>query len=751
MSTNFISMPNSQFKLSDGARNANFGKLYVGKANTDPTVAANQIPVTGVATDGTSTTLTQPVNLDSRGFPVDASGKTVTLSVDSHYSLAIFDAYDKLQQSVSAVETKEVSSFAELRSLPVLRDGQSVKVLGVGYGDFVGKKGTGVDDGFTIAAGPGYYWQRIDIPFYSAKSGSSTLRSIQNKLREIPSIYDWDSDSANDDSTRFTKALNSNADNIFIPSNTEIGTLKIANINVTRNIHFWGTAIAGYRQVGASLVILDGADYGFNFSGSGNGTTGNGSRLIGGGMTGISLLGQTTANKSDFIRVSHASSLEFSNVSLRQSAGAGFVLQDFMESRIVNCYFNSVGGETKNVIHLGDYMDSAPWNVNNLHIEGCTFGSCGGYLIYASENANADLIWISSNKFEWDSDSLNPNTTDKSVIYLGKVERVNIDNNGFVYYYPAHSRYTSILELSQNANYGVQFKGNSAWGCTNANYWKVSGGSLLAANNRSNATMTTVVTSPYSQDIEAPAIRTSTGNRPTSYAAKPFYSDFIPAHRLTGPNDSNNFVTDPDATVNGTCQQATVGQEIRRLLIPKDMMVSGRVLKVSARVKSTDTVTDGNIQIVLDGNIITNNTHSLVTNSNFLTVPANSGWTQVDWFITPTLLGSGAGSIIFKNVGTNTFLFDGVSIKYADYFDVTVPWTPGTIAANTMVNTTITSSRFSAFVTGVSGVRTDQSLGGAFSSAYFNAANNQLVIQLRTFESQAATSATSFRVRLFLK
>lgn len=746
MSANFISMPNNQFRLTDNGRVANTGKLYIGKANTDPTVIANQITVTGFAIDGTNSILTQPINLDNHGFPLDGSGNTVTLSVDSHYSLAIFDAYNKLQQSVSAVETKEVSSFLALRTLPVLRDGQSVKVLGAGYGDFVGKKGAGVDDGFTIAAGNGFYWQRIDIPFYSAKSGSSTARSIQSKLREIPSIYDWDSDSANDDSTRFTKALSSNADNIFIPSNTEIGALKIANIDVTRNVHFWGTAIAGYRQVGASLVILDGADYGFNFSGASNS-----SRLIGGGMTGISLLGQSTANKSDFVRVLHASSLEFSNVSLRQSAGSGFVLQDFMESRIVNCYFNSVGGETKNVIHMGDYVDSAPWNVNNLHIEGCTFGSCGGYLIYASENSNADLIWISSNKFEWDSDSLNPNTTDKSVIYLGKVERVNIDNNGFVYYYPAHSRYTSILELSQNTNYGVQFKGNSAWGCTNANYWKVSGGSLLAVNNRSNASMTTIVTSPYSQDIEPPAIRTSTGNRPTSYAPKSFYSDFIPAHRLTGPNDSNNFVPDPDATVNGTCQQAAVGQEIRRLLIPKDLMVSGRVLKVSARVKNTDTVTDGNIQLILDGNIITNNTHSLVTNSNFLVVPANEGWVQVDWYITPTLLGTGAGSIVFKNVGSNTFLFDGVSIKYAEFFDVTVPWTPGTIAANTLVNTTITSSRFSAFITGVSGVRTDQSLGGAFSSAYFNAANNQLVIQLRAFESQAASTATSFRIRLFLK
>lgn len=667
----------------------------------------------------------------------------------------------ELQNDVQAIDgfrmVGQVGSFDQLRNTPPGEEGQRILLAGysqgssVGAGQFVGHLGTGVDDGKTIAAGNGFYWTRVDEPFISTKTAATTNRTIQNKLREMPSIFDWDSDSANDDTTRFTKALSSNADNIFIPSTTEVGSLKIANVDVNRNVHFWGTGIAGYRQVGGSLVVLDGANYGFKFSGSGNGSDAGTSKLIGGGMTGISLLGETTNNTSDFIIVKHAASFEFSNVSLRRSAGAGFVLQDFMESRITDCYFNSIGGETKNVIHIGDYMDSSPWNVNNLHIERNVFGSCGGYLIFASDKSNADLIWINGNKFEWDSVSLSPNVTDKSVIYLGMVERVYVDNNGFVYYYPAHSNYSTILELGQNARYGVQFKGNSAWGCTNANYWKVSGGSLLATDNRSNAEMSTVVTSPYSQDIDPPLIRTPTGNRPPSYNAKLSYSDFVSAHDLTGANASNNFVVDSDALLNGTTQQAAAGVEIRRLLIPKDLMVSGRVLKVSARVKNTDTATDGNIQLILDGSVVNTNTHSLVTSSNFLTIPVGGGWTQVDWYITPTMIGNGAGSLIFKNTGTSVFLFDGASIKYADYFDVTIPWSPGTIAANTLVNTTITTGRFSAFVTGVSGMRTDQSLGGAFSSAYFNAASNQLVLQLKTFESQAVTTATSFKIRLFLK
>lgn len=167
MSTNFISMPNNQFRLVDNGRVANAGKLYIGKANTDPTVAANQITVTGLAIDGTNSILNQPINLDNHGFPLDQLGNVVTLSVDSHYSLAIFDAYNKVQQSVSAVEINEVESFSSLRTLPVLRAGQRVRVkahtagTSLGGGEFIGVLGTKADDGGVVASGSGFYWVRV--------------------------------------------------------------------------------------------------------------------------------------------------------------------------------------------------------------------------------------------------------------------------------------------------------------------------------------------------------------------------------------------------------------------------------------------------------------------------------------------------------------------------------------------------------------------------------------------------------------
>lgn len=749
--TNIVSPQNSSFTLADGFRPAKNGTLYIGKAGTDPTVTINQITVNGISSDGSISILTQPISLDPMGLPVDGNGKSIELVVETHYSFVVLDGYGKIQQSTSVVEVNEVSNLSSLRTLPVLREGQGVKVLSNGYGDFVGHIGTGTDDNFNIVSGNGFYWERVNIPFFSKKTNASLSRTAQQKMQEIPSILDWDSDSANDDSTRFKKAILANVDNVFIPSITEVGSLKIANIDINKSIRFWGTSITGYRQVGATIVVLDGASYGFNFEGAGNGSSGQPSRLIGGGITGVAIFGETVSNTADLIKVTHCSSLEFSNVLLRQSAGSGFVLQDFMESRIKDCYFIKIGSETKNVIHISDYMTSRPWNVNNLHITGNTFGACGGYYIYASDNSNADLIWVSDNKFEWDENALIPNTTSKSVIYLGKVERFYIENNGFVYYYPAHGNYESILEIGQSAAYGVQFKGNSAWGCTGANYWKVKGGSLLATNNRSNAEMSTVVTSSYSQDIEAPLIRTSTGNRPLSYFPKPFETSFIPSHILTGTNASNNFVQDSDAVLNGTTQEAAAGVEIRRLLIPKDMLVSGRVLKISARVKNLDVSTAAQLQLILDGSIITTATNSTVTTTNYQTIPINSGWTQLDWYITPTLLGSGAGSIIFKNSGTNTFLFDGVSINYAEFLDVVIPWSPGVIAAAGVVSTTITSARLSAFITGVSQPKTNGSLSTADVSTYFNSSDNTLTLKLRTFADNVTIAATAFTVRLFLK
>ncbi|WBU87733.1 non-contractile tail fiber protein [Escherichia phage EP_H11] len=588
---------------------------------------------------------------------------------------------------------------------------------------------------------------------YDTNAGSS--RTVASKLNESRSILDWPADSADDDSSRFTKAIAAGVTCIYIPSSEvltrEIGRsyLLIKNVDIPLNLLIWGDGKAGYRHIGGPIRVRDDADYGFYFCGTGNGTT-DGVRVIGSGLVGISMQGQTTANSSIFVKVLHASAMEFNNVSFR-NGGTALYLQDFMESRIINCFFHSIGSETSNVIHIGDYVGAPAWNVNNLHIENCTFGSNSGYLIYMSDSANADLIWIQGNKFEWDSTPTNANSTNKSVIYAGKVERLYVVNNGFVYFYPSHNLYETILKVGVAAAYGIQFLGNMAWGCENAYFWQVLGGSVLARGNRSNARMNVLVSSIHSQDIEPPLIREPTGNRPTSYFAKMHDVNFIPCHYLTGAQASNNFTVDSDAVINGTCQLAAASVELRRAIIPKDMVASGRVIKVTARCKNTNG-TDAQIRLICDGATVANYNSSLDDQATYLKIPASSGWANYSWYLTPAMITNG-GRLIITNASTTTFLFDGVSIEYATSIDLTIPWSTASIAANTTSNTTVYMSRLGPYIKGVSMPQANGTLGGAIATAYFNGDSsvNNLILQVARVGSTAATvAATSLKVRVFL-
>ena len=573
-------------------------------------------------------------------------------------------------------------------------------------------------------------------------SPTQSIRSFTELADDIPTILDWDSDSVNDDSTRILRAIADGVRTLFVPA-TQV--FKIGEVDINTNMLIYGNGISGYRQVGGRFTIADDAEYGFNFAGVDPNT-----RVIGGGLSGVSLLGASDACKADMVRASHASSHEFRNVSMRRTQGSAYSLEDFMESRIEACYMNGIGADDSHVVEIKDYVGNAVWNVNNLHIRENTFGSCSGNWIHMSDRSNADLIWIHGNKFEWDSTPTAANVSAKAVIYGGLVERVSIKDNGFVYFYPDHNMYESILELGANAHYGVIFSDNMAWGCTNANYWKTAGGALAGSNNRSNASMSVINTSPYSQDIEPPLIRTTTGNRPPSYAAKSHDVEFISAHKLTGANDSNNFVPDADAVLYGTCMNTLPNVEIRRAFIPKDMLASGRCLKITVRCKNTNT-DPGQLQLILNGNAVQDTISSQSSGLNYIAIPGNSNWKEYVWYLNASQLASG-GALIFKNNSNVRFLFDGVKIEYASMQPISVPWSTGSIPANTIANTTLSiGGRLAQHIKGVSGLSANGSLGGAFGSAYFRASDNTLVFQLLAGSGTATVTATSLTAMLLLE
>lgn len=647
--------------------------------------------------------------------------------------------------SESTIKYLQAGSTITGSSLLIDRATGTVWFAGTANGDVVswvvGLKSLSI----TTSTGSYVCWPAISSSCEITNAGQA-IRGMGDKLKDIPCILDWDTDSSQDDSLRIKRAIADGIKYLYVPS-TKV--FNIGEVDITTNMLIYGNGVAGYRQVGGLFRVNDDAEYGFNCVGTGDGTT-EGIRVIGGGFNGISIIGATTACKADLIRGIHASSQEIRNVGFRQTQGSAIALSDFMESRIEACYFNSIGADDKHPIHIKDFVGSAPWNVNNLHIRENTFGSCSGNWIHMSDKANADLIWIHGNKFEWDSTPTAANTSPKAVIYAGRVERVSIKDNGFVYFYPAHNNYASILEVGANAAFGVTFSDNMAWGCNNANYWDVKGGSLSGSNNRSNASMTTSVTSTHSQDIDYPIIRTSVGNKPTSYAAKRHDTEFISAHAMTGSNASNVFTVDADAVMYGTCMNTLANAEIRRAFVPKDMLASGRCLKITVRCKNTNT-DPGQLQLLLNGNAVTDSISSQSSNLNYIAIPGSSDWKEYVWYLSASQLAS-RGALIFRNNSSVRFLFDGIKIEYASMQPISVPWSTGSIPANTIANTTLSmGGRLAQHIKGVSGMSANGSLGGAFSSAYFRASDNTLVFQLLAGASAATVTATSLTVMLLLE
>jgi hypothetical protein len=68
-------------------------KIYVGDADTDPTVEGNQKTVSALQEDGSEVELSQPILTGAGGIPIN-DGEYVTLTVDGDYSIAVLDAND---------------------------------------------------------------------------------------------------------------------------------------------------------------------------------------------------------------------------------------------------------------------------------------------------------------------------------------------------------------------------------------------------------------------------------------------------------------------------------------------------------------------------------------------------------------------------------------------------------------------------------------------------------------------------------
>lgn len=588
-----------------------------------------------------------------------------------------------------------------------------------------------------------------ELVSYSFDKQLANIRSLQSRLNDAVSILDFAPDSADDDSSRFYRAQDAGVTSLFIPSPAVLmksigrGHLRVKDVVISRTMSVHGFGTPSWRTGGGEVYVIKGAEFGFKFAG-----------VLGGGLSGIKMVGDGVDNPAIAIIGRSCSGVVFDRVSVIDFRNYAYHLSDFMEGSITYGFINRVGSDATGALCLSDYLNGNPQqNVNNLLIHRLTLGSCSGKWINVSDNANADLIWVSNCKFEWDSTVESAkNLTRKPVIYVGGAERFKVRDCGFVYFKgEATNLYDTILETGPKAYYGIEFRDNQAWGCGGSKFWWLRGGILNASGNTTNNVMSILNESPHAQaTMEYPAIRTVTGNQEPSYKPKNREANFVPAHELTGLNRSNNFATTAGAVAHGTSMVAATSSEIRRMYIPRDMVSAKRVIKVTARCKN-ENATDARVKLSCDGADVSNYNSNLEDQLTYKVIPANSDWGMYSWYITPAMISTGA-LLLFNQSTDTTFHFDGMSVEYADYYDLTVPWSAASIAANTTANMSVYMSRLGPYIKGVSMPKTDNALGGAIAAAYFDGSTNNLWLQATRVGSTAATvAATSFMIRVFLK
>ena len=488
-------------------------------------------------------------------------------------------------------------------------------------------------------------------------------RPVNDVLSEGVSILNWDSDSKNDDTLRFKKAVLEGHKVIKIPQRSVSGPFRVAELDITVPVVLQGEGVISIDSTGSTIMKIAEAAYAIQFMGDKN------DRPHGGGLRNIDLRGATDYSTGILLRVESWSYFWCEMLALQNMAGWGASLRNVAEGGIHNYLCRRLGSETTGCIRFEDYLDNPNNNVNNFSLWRGTFGFNSGTWIYGTDQSNLDVVSIESHKFEYDDKPVSGNLTQKSVIYLGQANRVNIKRNFFTNFKLTNANlYTNCMRIGANSRVKPNISDNQFYGCDNS-LLNIEGGTVEGSGNVANrgdatADGTFVCASNLPQDIDPIIFHTNNGakNKRSNYDAP----GFVSAHKMTG-QVNNPFVADANSMTHyGTVMSVPAVTEIRRGTISRALIAERSFVHITARMKNTSG-TASSVILNLDG-----------VDAGSVSVPADGQWHNHTWQIRPDKINN--GSFILTN-GASPILFDGVFIEKKDYFNWSFAWVPGTIEA----------------------------------------------------------------------
>lgn len=215
-----VSMPSQLFTLARSFKAAANGRIYIGKIDTDPTIPENQIQVYLQNEDGSTVPISQPIMLNSAGFPVYLGQIAKVVTVEGH-SMAIYDSYgveqfyfpnvlkydpDMLKQYLSGSDglkyVGRCGSVNALRQIPGV-SGQKIDLsrysndinIGEGYLEWVDDTTTADDGGMFFRVTSQGGWRRIstevNTEFYGLQRQTRTTSGMIDQTDKLQAAANY--------------------------------------------------------------------------------------------------------------------------------------------------------------------------------------------------------------------------------------------------------------------------------------------------------------------------------------------------------------------------------------------------------------------------------------------------------------------------------------------------------------------------------------------------------------------------------